>query len=179
MNARHLAIAGLTSLTLTFGVSAAFAGPCTTDIADLGRKLSQSPALGPPTTGTLTGSNPSNKPDPNASHAGAPTTTGTSASDKVGGTAGTKEANAVTGNQVATSPQDVRRQQEGLPTAAAAAATSGKNSVETNPQLGSNKEPNRSMSEAKMALEKARTLDHANDESCKGAVEQARKLMNG
>ena len=179
MNARYLAIAGLTGLTLTFGGSAAFAGPCTADITELGRKLSQSPALGPPTTGTLEGSGPNANLHPDTNRPGAPTTVGTSAGNKVGGTLGTKEANAAVGNQVATSSQDARRQQEGLPTAAAAASAAGKKSIETKPELGSNKELNDNMAEAKMALEHARMLDHANDKSCKGAVEQTRKLMNG
>ena len=177
MNARHLMLASITGLVLTAGT--AFAGPCSADITELGRKLSQSPALGPVTTGTLQGSSPKTAPHTDANRPGEPTTKGTSASDKVGGTLGTKEANAAVGNQVATSPQDVRRQQEGLPTAAAAAAASGKGSVETKPELGSSKELSGNMSEAKMALERARMLDHAGDDSCKSAIERARKLMNG
>ena len=147
----------------------ALAGPCSDGIADLGRKLSSSSALGPVTTGTLTGAGPTTaQPTPNP---GAPGTGGTSASNTLGGTAGTKEANASVGNLVATSPQDVRRQQEGLPTAASTAAA-GPNS----PAAG--KMPDRDMSMAKMELEKARMLDQANDPACKAALDHTRQLMN-
>ena len=155
----------------------AIAGPCTADINDLGRTLSQSPVLGPATTGTLQGAGPTAASAVPADKPGSPTTTGTSADNRVGGTLGTKEANAAVGNLVATSPQDVRRQSQGLPTAAAAAAAAGHNSVETVPRVGSAQQEDRSMAEAKMALERARTLDHDNNPACKDAIEQTRKLM--
>jgi hypothetical protein len=105
----------------------ASAGPCSNDIAELSRILSASPALsGTPTTGALAGGMPGNTPSPAGGGGGAATsspdrTAGTTADNRQGGTMGTRELNAVVGNQVATSPDDVRRQQEGRPTAAAAA----------------------------------------------------------
>lgn len=156
----------------------AMAGPCSDGIADLARKLSQSPALGPVTTGTLTGAAPGSTPDQKPSP-GAPKPTGTSADNRLGGTAGTKEANAAVGNQVATSPQDVRRQQEGLPTAAAAAGAGSGQSVETTPgKVATGDKPDADMSKAKMSLEQARMLDQKNDPSCKDALDRTRQLMN-
>lgn len=177
---RHssMVIAGVSAFC--FGVAAmpsgAAAGPCSDQIAELGRKLSQSSAMGAPTTGTLTGSNPNSTPGTSPMASAAPTSAGTSADNKVGGTAGTKEANAAVGNMVATSPQDVRRQQEGLPTAAAMAAAGSGKSVETTPGQASGAGPNDKMSEAKAELEKARKMDSQDDAGCRGAVDRARQL---
>lgn len=178
MATRSTLVFGLTGLCLSLGSGPAAAGPCSDQIAELGRTLSQNSSLGPATTGTLSGSNPGSAPT-GAPQPGAPSTVGTSADNRVGGSAGTKEANAVVGNLVATSPQDVRRQQEGLPTAAATAAASSNRSVETAPRLGSGQQPNDRMSQAKMELEKARMLDQSNDQSCSGAIERTRELMKG
>lgn len=157
---------------------AAVAGPCSDGIADLGRKLAQSPALGPVTTGALTGSNPGAAPSA-TTQPGAPGTVGTSADNRVGGTAGTKELNAAVG-QVATSSDDVRRQQQGLPTAAAVAAAGSNRQVETAPgqaqSVSSNAKPDDRMSQAKMELERARMLDQKDDGACRGALDKAREL---
>lgn len=172
------AMAGLSALCLgavTMPFPAA-AGPCSDQIAEIGRKLSQSPSLGPVTTGALPGSNPSNAPATSAAASAAPGSTGTSADNRVGGTAGTKEVNAAVGNNIATSSQDVRRQQEGLPTAAAVAAAGSGKSVETTPGQASGAGPNDKMSEAKAELEKARMMDQKDDKACSGAVDRARQL---
>ena len=171
-------MAGLSALCLGVIVlpGAAAAGPCSDQIAELGRKLSQSPSLGPATTGTLTGSNPNSAPGASSAASAAPTGTGTSNDNRVGGTAGTKEANAAVGNMVATSSQDVRRQQEGLPTAAAVAAAGSGKSVETTPGQASGAGPNDKMSEAKAELEKARMMDAKDDGACHGAIDRARQL---
>jgi len=154
----------------------AHAGPCTQDITEIGRKLAQSPSLGPVTTGTLQGSGPGSAPATSPSPA--PGTAGTSADNKVGGTAGTKELNSSVGNLVATSPQDVRLQQEGKPTAAAAAAQGSSRSVETTPDKAiKGDKPDDRMSEAKMSLERARTLDQADDPSCSAAIAKTKQLM--
>lgn len=159
---------------------AAYAGPCSDQIAELGRALSQSPALGPATTGTLTGAAPGSAPQPGAAPAAqgaqAPATAGTSADNRVGGTAGTKEVNASVGNLVATSPQDVRRQQEGLPTAAAA-SDAARNQVETSKPASAAAQPDDRASQAKMELERARMLDSRDDRSCTDAVNRTRQLM--
>ena len=179
MHTRNTLWAGMMGVAASLATVPAIAGPCTAEINELGRTLSQSPALGPVTTGTLQGSGPGAASAAHESQPGAPTTKGTSAADKVGGTLGTKEANASVGNLVATSPQDVRRQQQGLPTAAATAAAAGHGSTETVPKLGSSQSENRTMAEAKMELEKARALDHADDKACMEAIQQTRKLLQG
>ena len=155
--------------------AAALAGPCSDDIAAIGRQLSQSPAMGPVTTGALTGSNPGSAPGGGQSAAMDPK--GTSADQRVGGTAGTKELNAASTN-VATSDADVRQQQMGHPTAAAQAKSNG---VETAPggHMGTATASDDKMSRAKMAWQKAVDLNAQNDPSCHGAVDQARSAMKG
>lgn len=177
MHNRFKLMAGLSAICigLVAAPTVAAAGPCSDDIAELGRKLAQSPALGPVTTGTLSGSNPGSAPA--TSQPGAPSATGTSADKRVGGTAGTKELNASVGNNIATSSQDVRRQQEGLPTAAAVAAAGSTKSVETTPGQGSSPAPDDRMSQAKMELDKARQLDQKDDASCRGSIDRTRQLM--
>lgn len=153
----------------------ALAGPCSDQIAELGKTLSQNPSLGSaPTTGALTGSNPGNAPT-NAPTVD-PTTKGTSADNRMGGTGATKELNSAS-SQIATSPQDVRRQQEGLPTAAATAAMQDKNSVETAPKLGQLPSSDEHMSKAKSELQNAVALDKKNDTLCLDSVLRVRNLM--
>ena len=180
MNVRSQLLAGLTGLALSFGAGTALAGPCTDQIAELGKTLSQSPGIGPVTTGTLSGSNPDNAQKA-TDRPGAPGTVGTTAdsSDRGGGTLGTMEMNATVGNLVATSSADVRRQQEGLPTAAATSAAGAKQSVETVPRLGSGQQPNDSMSMARMELERARMLDQSDDQACMGSIDKTRQLIKG
>ncbi len=179
MHRRFNAMAGLSAVCIAlFAVpTAAAAGPCSDQIAELGRKLAQSPSIGPVTTGTLSGSNPGSAPSAANPQPGAPAATGTSADNRVGGTAGTKELNAAVGNNIATSSQDVRRQQEGLPTAAAVAAAGSGKSIETAPGQGSSAAPNDRMSQAKMELEKARQLDQKDDPTCRASIDRTRELM--
>ena len=178
MTARTRLILSAPAACLLMLTHAAAAGPCSDGIAEVGRKLAQSPALGPVTTGTLTGSNPGSAPSGTA-QPGAPGAAGTSADNRVGGTAGTKEMNAAAA-AIATSPDDVRRQQQGLPTAAAVAAAGSNKQVETAPgqaQAASNgAKPDDRMSQAKMELERARTLDQKDDQACRGALDKAREL---
>ena len=82
MHTRIALLAGLTGVALSLGAGAALAGPCTDQIAELGKTLSQSPALGPVTTGALGGSNPGNV-QTTTDRPGAPSTVGTSADNRV------------------------------------------------------------------------------------------------
>lgn len=180
---------------LAFGAAlaptGAFAGPCSNDIAELSRTLSASPSLsGTPTTGALSGAGPGNAPSPAGSGGGSATpspdrTAGTSADNRQGGTAGTRELNAAVGNQIATSPDDVRRQQEGRPTAAAAAeagqrAQSDRQRVEVVPGApGSTPGPDDRMARAKTELENARALDSRDDGACRDAITRVRQAMQG
>ena len=168
----------------------AFAGPCSNDIAELSRTLSASPSLsGTPTTGALSGAGPSNAPSPaNSGGSATPSpdrTAGTSADSRQGGSAGTRELNAVVGNQTATSPDDVRRQQEGRPTAAAAAemgqrAQSDRQRVEVVPGApGAASGPDDRTARAKAELETARALDARDDGACRDAITRVRQAMQG
>jgi len=183
MLSQTLATLALAATCLVAAAAPAAAGPCSDGIAELGRKLAQSPALGPVTTGALAGSGPAaapaGMPQPGTPQPGAVPAAGTSADNRVGGTAWTKEMNAAAGT-IAMSPDDVRRQQQGLPTAAAVAAAGSNRSVETAPgqaQAASNAaRPDERASQAKMALEQARMLDQRDDASCRGALDKAREL---
>jgi hypothetical protein len=170
--------------------AAALAGPCAGDIAELSRTLSASPALGgTPTTGALSGAGPGNAPSPGAGGSGSATpspdrTAGTTADSRQGGTAGTREMNAAVGNQIATSPEDVRRQQQGLPTAAAAAesgqrAQSDRQRVEVAPGAPGGSVSDDRASRAKSELETARALDARDDGACRDAVTRVRRAMQG
>ena len=172
VNTRHLLVAGL---CLGLAPALALAGPCSDQIAELGKTLSQNPSLGAsPTTGALTGSNPGSAPT-NAPSV-EPTTKGTSADSRMGGTAATKELNSAS-SLIATSSQDVRRQQEGLPTAAATAAMQGKKSVETVPKLGQAPSSDDRMSMAKSELQNAVALDKKDDSLCLDSILKVRNLM--
>lgn len=194
-NARRIALAAAGAcfaVGAAWAPSVASAGPCSNDIAELARTLSASPALGgTPTTGALSGAGPNNAPSPagggGAASATSPDrTAGTSGSGRQGGTAGTRELNAAVGNQVATSPEDVRRQQQGQPTTAAQAeagqrAQSDRQGVEVVP--GSPGGPSAGggdrMERAKAELETARTLDQRDDGSCRDAINRVRQAMQG
>ena len=167
------------------------AGPCSNDIAELSRILSASPALGAgtPTTGALAGAMPGNTTSPAAGGGSATPspdrTAGTTADNRQGGTAGTRELNATVGNQIATAPDDVRRQQEGKPTAAAAAemgqrALSDRRRVEVVPGApGASPPPgtDERMARAKSDLENARALDQRDDGSCRDAITRIRQAL--
>jgi len=119
-NMRIAAAGACLALGAALVPAGASAGPCSNDIAELSRILSASPALGAgtPTTGALAGGMPGNTPSPAGGGGGSATpspdrTAGTSADNRQGGTAGTRELNAAVGNQIATSPDDVRRQLAG------------------------------------------------------------------
>jgi hypothetical protein len=167
----------------------ASAGPCSNEIAELSRILSASPALsGTPTTGALAGGMPGNAPSPAGGGGGSATpspdrTAGTTADNRQGGTAGTRELNAAVGNQVATSPEDVRRQQQGQPTAAAAAemgqrAQSDRQRVEVVPGApGAAPGTDERMERAKADLETARALDGRDDGSCRDAITRVRQAL--
>ncbi len=159
---------------------AARGGPCRPVHERHYRDWPQAGAIAEPRPGDdgdAAGRQATNAPTPAAQPA-APGTVGTSADNRVGGTAGTKELNSSVGNLVATSSQDVRLQQEGKPTAAAAAAQGSARSVETTPdQAVKGNQPNDRMSEAKVSLERARALDQANDPSCSAAITRTKELM--
>lgn len=184
------ALGACLALGAALAPSGALAGPCSGDIAELSRTLSASPALGgTPTTGALSGAGPGNAPSPTGSGgSAAPSpdrTAGTSGSGRQGGTAGTRELNAAVGNQIATSPEDVRRQQQGQPTAAAAAeagqrAQSDRQRVEVVPGTpGAAPGPDNRAERAKAELETARALDARDDNACRDAVTRVRQAMQG
>src|SRR5918998_375180 len=141
----------------------ALAGPCSDQIAELSRVTSG--GASPTTTGATS--------NPAASNPGAATVGGSSSTAAAGskpgeaadaGTgkqsadqrSGTREMSAVAG-QIATSPEDVRRQQEGRPTASQAAdQASGR------------------LPMAKAKLDQARLLDEQGNSGCMALVNEAR-----
>lgn len=151
----------LAALVGALAAGPALAGPCTDGIAEVSKAMARDPSLGGGVvSGALAGSGPSGPEAPNPRRDQNPTgdTSGVKSGDGA-----TKELNAVSAG-VATSPADVRRQQEGRPTAAQEA----------------DRETTRDrMSLAKTELEKARGLDSAGDAACQASLQQARVLMSG
>jgi hypothetical protein len=143
---------------IAFGVGIASAGPCSDQIAELSRVTSG--GASPMTTGAT--SSPGAATVGNVGGAGAKpgeasdTGTGKQSADQRGGT---REMSAVAG-QIATSPEDVRRQQEGRPTASQAA------------DQASERVPM-----AKAKLEQARLLDEQGNAGCMALVNEARSAM--
>ena len=145
--------------------SMALAGPCSDQIAELSRVTSG--GASPMTTGATS--------NPAASIPGAATVGGSStaaAGSKPGEAAdagtgkqsadqrsGTREMSAVAG-QVATSPDDVRRQQEGRPTASQSADQASQR-----------------LPMAKAKLDQARVLDEQNNAGCMALVNEARAAI--
>ena len=187
--------------TLSFIPAAALAqegGPCTDDIAKLRREIDAQVGMGAPTsepdygqrkgpenassqqTGGTTGSNvkPVGTPDTDRAQkggasresGGTPGTVG-GVSGPVGAANGTGQADAVASGRIATSPEDVRRQSENRPTAAAAAAQGG--DAKASPGLSSEDK----VSQAKTAVQRAVDLNAKGDQSCRDAVKEARNLI--
>jgi len=162
-------------------------GPCTNDIAQLGKQLGTQTGLGAPVSepgqGQQVGKNAGSQqasaaatPQDRAQPGGASRTGGGSAGT-VGGVAGPTgpaagggTAAGIASGAIATSPEDVRRQSEGKPTTAAAAAQGG--------DRGNTSSSDR-ISQAKMALQRATDLNAKGDKSCMNAVNDARNLMQG
>jgi hypothetical protein len=143
------------------GLGIAYAGPCSDQIAELSRVTSGGAT--PTTTGTTS--------NPGAATAGNPGAAGVTgmkpgeASDPGTGKqsadqrSGTREMSAVAG-QIATSPEDVRRQQEGRPTASQAADQASER-----------------LPMAKAKLDQARLLDEQGNSGCMALVNEARAAM--
>lgn len=179
--------------------SAQEGGPCSDDIAKLTRELGTRVGLGAPvsepdygqrkgpnetagqnaTTGSTTGSTakPVGTRDTDRAQqggasresGGTPGTVG-GVSGPVGAATGTGQGDAVATGRIATSPEDVRRQSENRPTAAAAAAQGG--DAKASPELSSEDK----VSQAKMALQRAVDLNAKGDQGCREALKQAQSL---
>ncbi|KQO89161.1 hypothetical protein ASF36_23640 [Methylobacterium sp. Leaf90] len=179
--------------------SAQEGGPCSDDIAKLTRELGTRVGLGAPvsepdygqrkgpnetagqnaTTGSTTVSTakPVGTRDTDRAQqggasresGGTPGTVG-GVSGPVGAATGTGQGDAVATGRIATSPEDVRRQSENRPTAAAAAAQGG--DAKASPELSSEDK----VSQAKMALQRAVDLNAKGDQGCREALKQAQSL---
>jgi hypothetical protein len=158
--ARATSLGIAAGFVLALGAGSASAGPCTDGIAAVGRVLSSDPSMGAATTGTVSGRTPDVVPPsrPADMTAGAPSL---SPGGRTGGEGGVKEMNAAS-NQVATSAEDVRRQQQGLPTAAQ--------------DPGRAAALNDTMSAAKNKLAEAQTLDARGDAACAAPLNEAKRL---
>jgi hypothetical protein len=166
-----LLLAGCAALAVTSG--AAFAGPCSQQIAALQQNLSSRDAGAGPVQASSTGgtsrqiseagSSVRGTPEASRSPAEIRTSGQGSGSDRVGPTEAVGQATAGS----AASTQDARLQQQGQPTQAEAAR---------------NDTPAAAAKESKLqkvtaALDRARALDGKNDSACMGAVDEARTAM--
>jgi len=164
---------------------AAFAdGPCTSDIAQIGKQLGTQTGLGAPVSepsaGLQVGQGSTQQASPSAAAGSSSSSDGKQklgdsagaaggVAGTVGAAVGTETAQGIASGQIATSPEDVRRQSEGKPTTAQA-SMSPNASVAT----GADK-----VSQAKSALQRAVDLNAKGDKSCMDAVNDARNLMKG
>lgn len=188
----------LAALGLLSTQASAQGGPCTDEIAKLSRQLGTQVGLGAPVsepgygqrtgpndkasqqTASTTGSTakPVGTPDTDRAQkggasresGGTPGTVG-GVAGPVGAATGKGQGNAVASGQIATSPEDVRRQSDNRPTMAEAAAHGG--SASANAQTSSEDKT----SQAKMALQRAVDLNAKGDQGCREAVTQAQNLM--
>jgi hypothetical protein len=191
--------AALAALTVSSPASAQQGGPCTDDIAKLTRDLGTQVGMGAPLSEPGYGQRKG--PDEGAGQQASANSTGSTAkpvgtpetdraqqggaSRESGGTPGTvggvsgpvgaatggRQADSVASGRVATSPDDVRRQSENRPTAAAAAAQGG--DAKASPEHSSEDK----VSQAKMALQRAVDLNAKGDQGCRDAVKDAQNLM--
>ena len=174
------------------------AGPCSNEIAQLGKQLTQQTGLGAPVSepgagedvhATSQQSTTSNKAATAGSAAsdngngnaklGASAGTAGGVAGTVGAAAGTETARGIANGAIATSPEDVRRQSEGLPTQAQQAAErddgkGGKGSATEKAVTKADK-----VSMAKSDLQKATDLSAKGDKSCMTYIRHAESLMNG
>jgi hypothetical protein len=149
----------------------AMAGPCSAKISELEKQMSNPSGK---ESGTMAGNAPGaiqNKapaPQTGTPNGAAEPSGNTAVKGKAVGTTMAGNAPNSMGKPVdpangrATSPQDVRLQTAGQPTAA---------------QGGNPKALDAHLSQARAALDKAKSLDAKNDASCSSAVDQARDLM--
>jgi len=172
-------------------------GPCTDDIAKLRRDVDAQVGMGAPTSepdygqrkgpddassqrtaGSTASAKPVGTPETDRAQkggasresGGTPGTVG-GVSGPVGAANGTGQADAVASGRIATSPEDVRRQSENRPTAAAAAAQGG----DAKASQGLSSEDK--VSQAKSAMQRAVDLNAKGDQSCRDAVKEARNLL--
>lgn len=141
--------------------SQAIAGPCSDQIAGVARTLSSKPDVsGSPTTGTLNGAGPNGSTLKPVQTDKSKQMQATSATGKLHGDAGSRDVTA-TASGIATSPEDVQRQQAGVPTSS---------------DDPSRQTPRDSFNQAKAQLEIARALDAKGDAGCHKATEKAAEL---
>ena len=172
-------------------------GPCTDDIAKLRRDMDAQVGMGAPTSepdygqrkgpagasghqadATTGSAKPVGTPETDRAQkggasresGGTPGTVG-GVSGAIGAANGTGPADAVASGRVATSPEDVRRQSENRPTAAAAASQGG----DAKASQGLSSEDK--VSQAKTAVQRAVDLNARGDRSCRDAVQEARNLL--
>jgi len=162
------------------------AGPCTSDIAQLGKQLGTMNGMGAPVSepdnGQQVGKGMQKQADISSSdhkQTGGASLVGGGSTGTVGGVSGAaggggngQAKDAVASGQVATSAADVRRQSAGKPTMAQQAASdNGKGSA------GSMMASDDKVSQAKAALQRAVDLNAKGDSSCMGAIKEVRGLM--
>lgn len=162
------------ALALGLAAGPAAAGPCTEQLNEVAKMMSNNPAMGAPTSGALAGAAPgaiqSQAPMPqtgvpagSAEPTGDQGIKGQAVTTTMAGNAPGSQDRAIDPAQGrATSPQDVRLQQLGQPTAA---------------QGGDATKLPDNVTQAKASLEKARMLDAQGSNECAGALDEAKRLM--
>ena len=186
---RHINLACTAAIAATLAlapVASRAAGPCSDDIASLGKQLATMNGLGAPISEPDHGQNVAKAAAPQGNAAasdhtqkGGASLVGGGSAGTVGGAAGSvgggalgKQADAVASGQVATSSADVRRQSAGKPTMAQQAVQDNGKGDGAAMTASDDK-----ISQAKAALQRATDLNAKGDKSCAKAVTEARNLM--
>lgn len=155
---RSLLMAGAAA-SLWLGVGTAIAGPCSAQLEQVGQVLNDPTGKG---LGTLAGAKPGSieHDAPMPQDTPAPGPTGKEAGTLAGASPDGKVVDPAGGK--ATSAQDVRLQQQGMPTMA---------------QGGDPQATDDRLDQAKAAFERARTLDQQGDQGCTAALEEVQRLI--
>lgn len=173
------------SAALALAPAARAAGPCTDDIAQLGKQLGTMNGLGAPVSepdnGQQVGKGMTKQADSSASDRkqdGGASLVGGGSPGTVGGVAGAaggaggQAKDPVASGQVATSAADVRRQSAGKPTMAQQAAMDNGKGSGSASMASEDK-----VSQAKAALQRAVDQNAKDDGACAGSIKEARALM--
>lgn len=183
---RHINLACIAATLALAPVASRAAGPCSDDIASLGKQLATMNGLGAPISEPDHGQKVAKDATPQGNAAasdhtqkGGASLVGGGSAGTVGGAAGSvgggalgKQADAVASGQVATSSADVRRQSAGKPTMAQQAVQDNGKDTGHDTMASEDK-----VSQAKAALQRATDLSAKGDKSCAKAVTEARNLM--
>ena len=178
LHPRGKAFALVTVVALVLFPAVSSSGPCSGDIADMGRKLTQSASPGLSTAERSSDHILASLNKEAIQHRLQPL--GLQAFRlQIESAAWRAQRNGIRPSAKSRHRPRIDAQLQGLPTAARLAAQGSKTSVETTSQKSNAPRSDDRLSEAKVGWQWARTLDQKDDRACSESVKQARDLMRG